>query len=74
MECRFYQEMANGVLLIPNVLETLRVMFPFSSKVFLVLRSCGVREERSPGSKVVQWSEESPRSQGSRVLGLSHMG
>lgn len=54
--------MVNGVLLIPNVLETLRIMFPFSSKVFLVLRSCGVREERSPGSKVVQWSEESPRS------------
>lgn len=41
MEYGLYQEMVNGVLFIQNVLETLRVLFLFSSKVFLVLRSCG---------------------------------
>lgn len=45
MEYGFYEETVNGVLLIKNVLETLRSLFLFSSKVFLVLSLCGVRRK-----------------------------
>lgn len=71
MEYGFYEETVNGVLLIKNVLETLRSLFLFSSKVFLVLSLCGGEEEISPGRqvKVVQWKEESPKSQGPWILG-----